>query len=172
MKLKTAFHHLWNPATGWAALGRSVAESLRTRVAIVTVAFLLVVTCLAALMLVHQSEVQVHAEVRLHELDEVVQVASLLSHDLIKRQRMLALAAESLRADKRIDKSDAMRFLEDQSALLAVFTSVLVTCSRPSATCGCATPSCATMTGRGTPAAVPRQRRIQPRLPAPPRPLR
>lgn len=129
MKLKTAFHHLWNPATGWAALGRSVAESLRTRVAIVTVAFLLVVTCLAALMLVHQSEVQVHAEVRLHELDEVVQVASLLSHDLIKRQRMLALAAESLRADKRIDKSDAMRFLEDQSALLAVFTSVLV--SRP-----------------------------------------
>lgn len=130
--LKTFALRRWRPGTGWASLWRSLTESLRARVAVVTVAFLVALTGLTALLLVYQSEVQVHAAVRLHDLDEAVQIASLLSHDLIKRQRMLALAAENLRPGQVVEQAEAMRFLEEQSALLASFTSVSI--SRPDGT--------------------------------------
>lgn len=119
-------------ATGWTARWRNITQSLRARVAVVTVAFLVTLTALTALLLVHQSEVQVRAAVRLHELDEAVQIATLVSNDLIKRQRMLTFASENLQSQQLVEQAEASRFLEMQTALLASFTSVSV--SRPDGT--------------------------------------
>lgn len=117
---------LWCPTDGWASVARCLKDSLRARVAVVTVLFLVGINGLTALMLVRQSEVQVQAAVRVHEMDEAVQVASLLSHDLVKRQRMLSLAAGALRAEHAVDRRSVLGFLEEQSALLAGFSSVFV----------------------------------------------
>lgn len=119
-------------ATSGTARWRNITQSLRARVAVVTVAFLVTLTALTALLLVHQSEVQVRAAVRLHELDEAVQIATLVSNDLIKRQRMLTFASENLQSQQLVEQAEASRFLEMQTALLASFTSVSV--SRPDGT--------------------------------------